>query len=497
MTRASKKAKREERLGEQEEQAPRAEQLASQTQVVPVVSMPVVPAELVHPGAIVGPELQHRLNLPILTVPELPSVPDLSLVMPIFASAQAEPVLPATHLAPGLSQPAACVSPVRDRRRESELRKGNGPSVEFVLPPSPDRILDRRTNNWVISLCPTYQGMAYEAIEKEIEDAACDPVELQPAHAQHFGPLVCSKHRMAVIAVDDQCGGTRVFAVTEFRRTDRECDMAVLERHFQEPRFDLPAGEFTPPEVDLQYVVLIHIQDVEKEQHCGDLALIRGSFAPYGDNVQLTALHRKAVEDLVQYCVNKERRAVARANLRRRKFVSRELPDVMEAFQRLPVRYELVVRNTYESASVDTPEVRMKEVQAAAASAGAVQGLLKAARLRQKAAELTARAAELTESAVDKEASALESAKLAEMFTLQIREKRLMALEAHVGEEIDSAWAEIENAQAAGDAALRARMEQQFSLLKAELVAVVEEAMLATSEGEAHAEWRKGAGPKK
>ena len=43
---------------------------------------------------------------------------------------------------------------------------------------------------------------------------------------------------------------------------------------------------------------------------------------------------------------------------------------------------------------------------------------------------------------------------------------------------------------------MRARMEQQFSLLKAELVAVVEEAMLATSEGEAHAEWRKGAVPK-
>ena len=91
-------------------------------------------------------------------------------------------------------------------------------------------------------------------------------------------------------------------------------------------------------------------------------------------------------------------------------------------------------------------------------------------RLRQEAAELTARAAELTESAVDKEAAALESAKLAEMFTLQSREKRLLALEAHVGEEQDSAWAEICSAKAAGDAALQARMEQQFSLLKAELI---------------------------
>ena len=90
---------------------------------------------------------------------------------------------------------------------------------------------------------------------------------------------------------------------------------------------------------------------------------------------------------------------------------------------------------------------------------------MEAARLRQEVAELTGRA-------LDMEASALESAKVAEMFALQIQEKRLMALEAHVGEEIDSARAEIENAQAAGDVALRARMEQQLLLLQAELVAV-------------------------
>ena len=70
-----------------------------------------------------------------------------------------------------------------------------------------------------------------------------------------------------------------------------------------------------------------------------------------------------------------------------------------------------------------------------------------------------------------------------------------MALQSHVGIEIDSA--KIDCAQAAGDVELQPRMEQQLSLLQAELVAVVEEAKLATSEEEEHAEWRKGAGPKK
>ena len=74
------------------------------------------------------------------------------------------------------------------------------------------------------------------------------------------------------------------------------------------------------------------------------------------------------------------------------------------------------------SASVDSPELLRNGVQAAEASARAVEDLLEAARLRQEVAELTGRA-------VDMEASALESAKAAEMFALQIREKRLMALE--------------------------------------------------------------------
>ena len=187
------------------------------------------------------------------------------------------------------------------------------------------------TNYWVHPGSPSITGMDWDEL-KEIRKAAEDPAEMQPRHDREDGPVYCSKHRMPIIAVDDQCRGIRVFAVTAFHISSESCDLRGLGRMFAAERIDLPEGAFSPAEVELRFVALIHIQDTEDEQRCGDLAVIRGGFAPNEGNARLAPLHSEAVERLMQYRVNQERRAVARANLDRMKSISKKCPDLMMAF---------------------------------------------------------------------------------------------------------------------------------------------------------------------
>ena len=286
---------------------------------------------------------------------------------------------------------------------------------------------------------------------------------MPPRHDREGGPVYCGKHKLPIIAVDDQCRGIRVFAVTEFRISNELCDLQEMEHLFAAERDTLPDGAFSPAKVTLRFVALIHIQDTEFEQRCGDLAVIRGGFAPYEGNAILARVHSEAVERLVQYRVNQERRAVARANLERMKSISKERPNLMTAFQRLPVRYEVVVQSTYASAS-EGADRELREAKIATHRASALHALLESERLEWEAAQLTVRAAA-------EKVKAREYAHEAVRLDFLSREYRLWDLEALITEEIQEA--DVASRCAAGGGELEAaRASQQLLLMQAELRSV-------------------------